>query len=204
MDCTGSMDQWIKESATNLVKIINTVKANCRFDADIRIAYVGYRDFGDIGDKDHFDFIDYTTDHERVADKIKRSRASGGGDAAEDVKGALDFAFRLTHKSPTLHVFIICDAPTHGSQYHDNVLDDHSKQPERSLENSLLKFKSIPGNTCYFTAIQLTTSTAKMFSIMKKEFGNNFIVTEKKLPEDFFDTMLKSLTSTIESTRLLT
>lgn len=38
---------------------------------------------------------------------------------------------------------------------------------------------------------------------MKEEFGNNFVVTEKKLPEDFFDTMLKSLTSTIEATRLM-
>ena len=70
-------------------------------------------------------------------------------------------------------------------------------QPKRSLENSLLKFKKIKSTVCHFTAIQITSKTNKMFDIMKKEFGPDFLVTEKKVPADFFDTMLKSITSTI-------
>ena len=38
---------------------------------------------------------------------------------------------------------------------------------------------------------------------MKKEFGEHFVVTDKKVPADFFDTMLKSITSTVEDTRVM-
>ena len=62
MDCTSSMSSWIKQSADNLVKIIDTVRQTCSFKATIRAAYVGYRDFGDMGDRDHFDVLDYTSD----------------------------------------------------------------------------------------------------------------------------------------------
>ena len=125
MDCTYSMKPWIEESANCLVKVIQTVKSKCKFDAEIRAAYVGYRDFGDTGDDKHFDLMDYTTDHEKVSKKISDSKARGGGDAAEDVKGALDKALSLANKAPFLHIFLICDAPTHGSQYHDGVSDNH-------------------------------------------------------------------------------
>ena len=64
------MTSWIKESSTCLVKVIETVKSNCRFDADINAAYIGYRDFGDIGDDKHFDIIDFTTNLEKVSKKI--------------------------------------------------------------------------------------------------------------------------------------
>ena len=36
---------------------------------------------------------------------------------------------------------------------------------------------------------------------MKEAFGNNFYVTDKMVPKDFFDTMFKSMTNTIEETR---
>ena len=41
-----------------------------------------------------------------------------------------------------------------------------------------------------------------MFQIMKNEFGPGFEYTDKKLPEDFFQTMLKSITTTIKESRL--
>ena len=37
---------------------------------------------------------------------------------------------------------------------------------------------------------------------MKNEFGPGFEYTDKKLPEDFFETMLKSITTTIKESRL--
>lgn len=201
MDCTSSMSSWIRESANNLVKIIQTVRQACGFKANIRAAYVGYRDFGDRGDDRHFDVMDYTTDLKAVEDKIKRSRASGGGDAPEDLKGALDVAFNLDHRSPTLCVFLICDAPSHGRQYHDHH-DDHPNQPEGSLEAAVRRFSQIKGTECYFTAMQLNNSTNKMFRMMKEAFGNNFLVTDKMVPKDFFSTMFNSMTATIEETRL--
>ena len=115
LDCTSSMQSWIKESGENLIKVIQTVKNMTKFGANIRAAFVGYRDFGDRGDVDHFDYIDYSTNLDKVSEKIRQAKAEGGGDVAEDVKGALDFAYKLSHKSPNLLVFMICDAPNHGS-----------------------------------------------------------------------------------------
>jgi len=46
------------------------VRQTCSFKAKIRAAYVGYRDFGDIGDRKHFDIMDYTTDLKVVQNKI--------------------------------------------------------------------------------------------------------------------------------------
>ncbi len=50
----------------------------------------------------------------------------GGGDKAEDIAAALEFALtKLDYsKEATKTVFLITDAPNHGSQYH-NVYDNH-------------------------------------------------------------------------------
>lgn len=42
-----------------------------------------------------------------------------------------------------------------------------------------------------------------MFNIMEREFGNNFQVTDKIVPAEFFHTMFNSITNTIEETRLM-
>lgn len=97
--------------------------------------------------------------------------------------------------------FIIADAPGHGKQYHDYD-DSYPVQPERALENALLKFKTLPDTNVFFTAMTLNDYPKKMFDILKAEFGNNFEVTNQIVPDEFFDTMFNSLTNTIEESRL--
>jgi hypothetical protein len=41
-----------------------------------------------------------------------------------------------------------------------------------------------------------------MFGMMKNAFGNNFTVTDKTVPRDFFTTMFNSITTTIEESRV--
>lgn len=72
-----------------------------------------------------------------------------------------------------------------------------------SLEKSLCQFRTLPSTDVYFTAFQLNDSTDKMYKMMKREFGNNFYVTEKVvILEDFFSTMFNSITATISKTVL--
>lgn len=71
-----------------------------------------------------------------------------------------------------------------------------------SLEKSLCQFRTLPSTDVNFTAFQLNESTDKMFKMMKKEFGNNFYVTDKIVPDDFFSTMFNSITATISRTVL--
>ena len=70
--------------------IIDGVKSNINENSKFRVGYIGYRDFGDEGDFEHFDKLEYTEDLEKAKEKIKASRASGGGDQAEDVIGGLE------------------------------------------------------------------------------------------------------------------
>ena len=81
-----------------MVQIIDQVKKKSREDSKIRVAYVGYRDFGDKGaDFDHMDVLNYTDDTETAKTKIKNSVAKGGNDPAEDVLGGLKHALTLNH-----------------------------------------------------------------------------------------------------------
>ena len=73
LDCTSSMKKWIEKSKENLKEIINTVKAKSCPQAKVRVGYVGYRDFGDIGDEQHFDVLNFTEDIIRAKEKIGRS-----------------------------------------------------------------------------------------------------------------------------------
>ena len=65
----------------------------------IRVAYLGYRDFGNPGDEKHFDLLDYTEDIQKVKEKIKKSKAMGGGDIPEDVTGALERALEFKREA---------------------------------------------------------------------------------------------------------
>lgn len=147
--------------------------------------------------------MDYSTNLWCVSGKIRSSEASGGGDFAEDLKGGLDQAFKLNHKNKTLCIFLVTDAPGHGKQYNDDPEDDHyPDQPEGSLEQAFCQFKTLKDTNVHFTAFQLSKWTHTMFNLVKEAYGNNFTVTDKVIPEDFFATMFNSITTTIEETRL--
>tara|TARA_B110000285_G_C14571016_1_gene357834 strand:+ start:209 stop:541 length:333 start_codon:yes stop_codon:yes gene_type:complete len=91
MDCTLSMHHWIREAKENLISIMDMIKKKSKHGCRIRCGYIGYRDFGDIGQtKEHFDLMDFTEDHQAVKDMISKSEAKGGDDTPEDVIGALD------------------------------------------------------------------------------------------------------------------
>ena len=67
--------------------------------ANVRVAYVGYRDFGDIGDEEHFDILHFTNDVVRAKEKIGRSKASGGRDWPEDVIGGIKKALKFDYEA---------------------------------------------------------------------------------------------------------
>ena len=62
LDCTGSMEPYLENAQENIVKIIDSVKATCSEKTNIRIAFVGYKDFGIKFEYKHFKIIDFTSD----------------------------------------------------------------------------------------------------------------------------------------------
>ena len=66
---------------------------------------------------------------------ILQSKAEGAGDIPEDILGALDQALQLDFYSKTCLIYLVADAPCHGTQYHDcgRWNDDHPDQHDPQL-----------------------------------------------------------------------
>ena len=64
------------------------------------------------------------------------------------------------------------------------------------------KFRDLQGKFVYFTALKITDETNKMFKIMGEAFGEKFMSTDKKLPEDFFKVMFDTMSKSIEDSRI--
>lgn len=74
MDCTASMSAWIEHSKTTLKSVIDDiVKENQNL--KVRVAFVGFRDFGD--GNDIFSIQDFSFDIPTVKSFISQQRASG-------------------------------------------------------------------------------------------------------------------------------
>jgi len=128
-------------------------------------------------------------------DKVE---ATGGGDEAEDVAGALLKAHEMTQKNAagmTL-VFLISQSPTHGKQYHNigqHVGDDlKNSVSEGHLENIVKKFSKIPN--LWFFMIQFDESTRTMYKIIKENLQRNTTEILKDLtPQLFTGTVLEKI-----------
>ena len=72
---------------------------------------------------------------------ILQSKAEGAGDIPEDILGALDQALTFDFYSKTCLIYLVADAPCHGTQYHDcgRWNDDHPDQQKNILEYKMKK-----------------------------------------------------------------
>ncbi len=114
--------------------------------------------------------MDFTTDFTKAQDFISRVTATGGGDAAEDITGALEYVLSKAsfNRKATLVTILITDAPTHGLQYHDaNFNDDHKVVPEGSLESAIQRLAK-KSRVFYFCCFRLNLTTDKMYWMMKQ------------------------------------
>lgn len=115
MDCTGSMGGWIAVCKKEILSILEYIKESHK-GTKIRISYVGYRDHCDKGQR--FITHDFSDDVQSVKKVIDSSQASGGGDAPEDIAGALKIGAEMKWESEARYCVLIADAPCHGTKYH--------------------------------------------------------------------------------------
>jgi hypothetical protein len=129
-------------------------------DLVLKVAFVGYRDHYD---EERIISLPFTGDIAYFKSFVSKIQAGGGGDAAEDVFGGLEKAGELQWSAPTRILFHVADAPCHGKQYHDDVLDDWPNGDPRSLKaKDLLKVLE-DKNVKYWFA-KLTDKTDKMIT----------------------------------------
>ena len=115
VDCTSSMSIWIAAVKDKVMDIVSAVKRenDC---GEVRVAFVGYRDYFDV---ERFVLVDFTTELGKFRADIAHVTAVGGGDIPEDMAGGLWQASQLSWRARTRSLIVIADAPCHGREYHN-------------------------------------------------------------------------------------
>ena len=112
----------------------------------------------------------------------------------------------LSWRNKSKVLFHICDAPCHGSRFHNNLNDDHPKGDPQGLQiQDLLKTIVDKNIDYYFT--EINSYTEKMIQEFDKELENNGRkITLYKLDraEDLLDKFTTSVTMTIANTKSMT
>ncbi len=113
IDTTGSMANLIEGAKRKIWSIANTI-IDINPNADIRMALVAYRDYGDQYVVKKYQM---STDIQGLYGNLIRFRADGGGDTPEAVNEALHASINDLNWSPnddtTRLVFLVGDAPPH-------------------------------------------------------------------------------------------
>ena len=209
LDCTASMGPWIHAAKTKIHEIVDTV-SDQNPDADIEIALVAYRDYGD---EHPFRVVDFTS-----ADIIERTlnslRAEGGDDEAEDVAHALQRTTHLTWEDSELClVFHIADAPAHGMAFHTPLVSDRFPRGDPDGLDPRDFVEKLSFLDVQYTFVKIHASTDTMIEQFHNCYGNggtfsviDLLAQESLLPqagtsdpERMSDELLRSVTRSITS-----
>ncbi|KAK1940562.1 Alpha-protein kinase vwkA [Phytophthora citrophthora] len=168
MDCTGSMDPWIREAKAAIFSIIHNIKKS-HPRANIRVGFVAYRDFCD--GKKRIQTLELTSDVAAVKQFIASLEAIGGGDGPGDIPGGLEAALTMPFQAEAKRIVVIGDAPCHGSKFHDE--DDnmtYRDQIERSPD-ICSQMRDMAARGIDFSFIEIEPNrTAKMVAILQEAF----------------------------------
>jgi hypothetical protein len=170
MDCTGSMAMSINACQQKVITIAENIREQCGDCMRIRMAFVAYRDYQS-GSSLKYDppgapeVCAFTEDIDRLRSFVQKQKATGGGDGPEDICGGLREALKLDWQGESKHLFLIADAPCHGSQYHDMSENYAGGDPTKLVPED--QFQELLGArqvNCKF--LKLTACTDKMMAVI--------------------------------------
>lgn len=174
-----------------------------------QLAFIGYRDYGEVGNLEQFVIADFVDKKEvcKLVTTIRDVQANGGGDAAEDIAGMLKKVTELNWQSSTRLLVHFGDAPCHGVRYHGVVgasgFDRYPDGDPKGLVPEQLLEKLICNRVDYHFA-RINASTDMMTGIFKKVYEGApagaavFEMHDYASSADkFIDVVVKSLTSSM-------
>lgn len=113
VDLTGSMGPFIDAARAQAGRILDALRASP--DVDLRVAFVGYRDFGTIELLDVQPFASATAETKRALDAADVRSPAENSDAAEAVFSGLVACLALPWRPGAYRVVVLVgDAPPHG------------------------------------------------------------------------------------------
>ena len=174
MDITNSMDIYLEAIKSQILRIISGIKKKC---ANINIfsGFIGYKDFNDLQFGDQYVNIELTDDYNSIEQNIKYSKASGGGDTAEDLCGALELGCNKSWKGKSRFAILVTDSPCHGRQYYDIIEDNYDNYPEGDPNNRNIEdfIKYFAENEISLFCLKINQATDKMFKIFEEVYNKN-------------------------------
>lgn len=166
MDCTASMEPWIRTARHEVLNIVEYVEAK-HPQADIHVAFVGYRDHGD---QDRILLHDFS-DVPALYTYLNTVVAKGGDDAAEDVAGGLRQTHALSwNRADLCLVYHIADAPAHGMLYHDEDISDNYPEGDPLGLDPATILRQFAKEGFHYTFVRITHHTDKMVDIFENAY----------------------------------
>jgi len=205
-DITGSMKghiDLIKEMLKDFMKTIHTL-----IGTKPRIAVIGFRDKKD---KKPIEKIDFTNKRKDIVEFLGGLDVTGGDDDCEDLVAPLMELLNLDWRSDLKYVYLLLDAPTHGSRYHDDT--DSDDYPDDDKEGLLEKLCfHLMKCTMNLVILKCNESVNIMTEIMRKYYDterNKLTIIDmphtdlvkKDFAKNFLVTVTKDITQSIMSSR---
>ena len=177
LDTTSSMGYFIDKFKFQFLQIIQDIRKEIP-EAIVYVGLIGYKDIFDkeLGD-DYLDY-DFTTNYEKLKNKIEEIEPDGGIDIPEDIPGAFQLAFDKigrTWKGNTKIAILITDSPCHGVDFHNlnqNNDEQRDEYPNGDPENRDIKelVRKFVKNKISLFCLELNKMTEKMYGIFKKVY----------------------------------
>ena len=168
MDCTASMEPWLRMARNEILNIIDYVEERHPY-ADIAVAFVGYRDHGDA----HRLLVHPFSDVPPLVTFLNTIVATGGDDFAEDVAGALQHVHTLDWSRTDISmIYHIADAPAHGLRFHNGDISDNYPEGDPLGLDPLAAVRQFARNGAHYTFVRSTTTTDKMTGLFARAYDS--------------------------------
>ncbi|CAD8068123.1 unnamed protein product [Paramecium sonneborni] len=164
IDVTGSMDPYKEQAMKCIKESMKNIKIKTNRDA--LWATIAYQDFGELKQLGGlYKQFNFTPNPKEIEDYLSEIPCTGGGDAAEDIRGGIMQMIKNLHWSKTFKIAVlICDAPTHGKRYNGGVSD---RYPNEDIEDAI---NLLIDNNILLVAILFNKVTLQMFEEIKKMY----------------------------------
>ena len=207
LDTTSSMEYFVDKFKFQFLQLIQDIRKECP-EALLFIGFIGYKDIFDKELGDEYIDYDFTTNYEKLKNKIEEIEPDGGIDIPEDIVGAFDLAFDKVGRSwkgNTKIAILMTDSPCHGLEYHNlNQKNEEQRDeyPEGDPEGRDIKdmIRNFVKYKISLICIELSKITEKMFKIFQSEYekvvppmADNKFSIEKDLFDYKFVEKIKNL-----------
>jgi hypothetical protein len=186
MDCTASMEPWIQQAKTKIVDVTNRIQSE-NPSAEVVVAFVGYRDYGD----EERSIVLPFQDPRSVMREIRGVFAEGGDDQAEDVAHAMMEAHHLEWTGADLKfVFHIADAPAHGLGFHSPAISDRFPRGDPDGLDPRDFVERMSFLDINFTFVKINNSTDTMIEQFHNCYGHGGVLSVIDLRPQHYDRTL--------------